>query len=157
MLLDKTLALFFLFVCMIYGYTAYNYPLLPFEKNMVFLPNTMPQALSVLGILLSSFILFTSKKVKVLEKSDEIEFSKIEYYKIFQALMLLICMILYALSIRPIGFIIATVLFIVTSSWILGERKLIKMISIAFIVTVFIWYLVQEVLGIFLKPLPNFI
>jgi putative tricarboxylic transport membrane protein len=39
---------------------------------------------------------------------------------------------------------------------ILGERKLYILIPVAAIATGSIWYLVQEVLGIFLRPLPSF-
>lgn len=158
MAFDKLIALFFLVVCVAYGYAAYTYPLLPFERNMAFLPNTMPQALSVLGVLVSLFIVLSSKKVEEIEEdeSDDMSLSKIKHYKTGQAAMLLIAMVVYALAIRPIGFVPATVIFIVASGWILGERKPIKMTGIALIATLFIWYLVQEVLGIFLKPLPSF-
>ena len=156
MAFDKIIALFFLIISIFYGYAAYNYPLLPFERNMVFLPNTMPQVLSVLGILVSALIILAPKKEET-EVNDDMSISKLKEYKMGQASMLLLAMVVYALSIYPIGFIISTVVFLVASGWILGERKPIKMIIIALIATVSIWYLVQEVLGIFLKPLPSFI
>lgn len=156
MAFDKIIALFFLIISFLYGYAAYNYPLLPFERNMVFLPNTMPQVLSVLGILVSGLIILAPKKEEN-EVNDDMSISKLKEYKMGQATMLLLAMVAYALSIYPIGFIISTVLFLVATGWILGERKPIKMTIIALIATVSIWYLVQEVLGIFLKPLPSFI
>ena len=45
--LDRIVALVFLVVSVAYGVAAFNYPLLPFERNMAFLPNTLPMALSV--------------------------------------------------------------------------------------------------------------
>ena len=62
MALDKWIALIFLVIALIYGYASYTYPLLPFERNMVFLPNTMPMVLSGLGILLSLIIILTPTK-----------------------------------------------------------------------------------------------
>ncbi len=62
MALDKSIALIFLVIALIYGYASYTYPLLPFERNMVFLPNTMPMVLSGLGILLSLIIILTHRK-----------------------------------------------------------------------------------------------
>ena len=62
MTLDKCIAVLFLTVSIIYGYASYTYPLLPFERNMVFLPNTMPLALSVLGILISSIIIISKSR-----------------------------------------------------------------------------------------------
>ncbi|NNF77342.1 MAG: tripartite tricarboxylate transporter TctB family protein, partial [Rhizobiales bacterium] len=47
MALDKWIAMFFLLFCIIYGYASFTYPLLPFERNMAFLPNTMPMVLGV--------------------------------------------------------------------------------------------------------------
>jgi putative tricarboxylic transport membrane protein len=157
MAFDKLIALFFLVISFIYGYAAYTYPLLPFERNMSFLPNTLPQVLSVLGIIVSGIIVLAPKKEQETdEDDDEMSLSKFKKYKTGQAVSLLIAMVVYALCIRPLGFIPSTVIFIVASGWILGERKPIKMTGIALIATVFIWYLVQEVLGIFLKPLPIF-
>ena len=66
-------------------------------------------------------------------------------------------MILYALLLRPIGFLAATSLFIAGSSIVLGERKFHVLIPIAVVTAVAIWYLVQETLGIFLRPWPAFL
>ena len=129
---------------------------------MAFLPNTLPKALSILGIVIAGFILVTSKAKKTDEESDDedegdINLKKLHTYKVGQALAILGAMVLYALILRPVGFIPSTILFLVGCGWILGERKLQVMIPVAAIGAFFIWYLVQEVLGIFLKPLPWFI
>lgn len=60
----------------------------------------------------------------------------------------------YALLLLPLGFLLSTFLFLVLGSLILGERRWISMILAAGIASVGIWYLVQQVLGIFLRPLP---
>jgi putative tricarboxylic transport membrane protein len=66
-------------------------------------------------------------------------------------------MVLYAVLLRPIGFIAATSLFIVGSSVLLGERKLWLLIPVALVATYLVWYLVQQTLGIYLRPWPGFI
>ena len=162
MTLDKWIAVFFLVASLLYGFTAFNYPLLPFERNMVFLPSTLPKALSVLGVLLSLLILVAPG---VAPKDDSgtsapggnIDPTKLRQYKIGQALGLIVAMVLYALALRPVGFIPATTLFLVGAGWILGERKLLLMVPVALVGAGFIWYLVHELLGIFLRPLPWFI
>ena len=63
-------------------------------------------------------------------------------------------MVVYALFLRPAGFMFSTGLFLILGSVILGERKLYIMIPIALISTFFVWYLVQEVLGIYMRPYP---
>ncbi len=49
---------------------------------------------------------------------------------------------------------VSTGLFLILGSMILGERKWYMMIPIALISTFFVWYLVQEVLGIYMRPYP---
>ena len=126
---------------------------------MSFLPNTMPLALSGLGILLSLLIIFAPKIISDTDRDslNDFDMSKWGEFKIGQALCLIAVMIIYALALRPVGFIPATVLFLVGTGWILGERKLHIMILAASIGTGGMWYLVQEALGIFLKPLPWFV
>ncbi|WP_343561813.1 tripartite tricarboxylate transporter TctB family protein [Kiloniella sp. b19] len=159
MTLDRTIALFFLLFCGLYGFASFDYPLLPFERNMVFLPNTMPTALSVIGIGLSLILLISGGKPQTAEAQAEQDrkFAALKEYKLGQAALIVGAMVLYALVLRPIGFIPSTIAFLVGCSWVLGERKIIKMVSVSAIGTVGIWYLVQEVLGIFLRPLPAFI
>ncbi len=159
MALDKWIAAFFLAGSVVYGYAAFNYPLLPFERNMSFLPNTLPMVLSVLAALLSLVVLLTPRGEpdKDGDVLGTIDLAKFAEYKVGQALMLVGAMILYALALRPIGFIAATTLFLAGTGWILGERKYHIMIPVALAGALFVWYLVQEALGIFLRPLPWFL
>ncbi|MFV2032698.1 MAG: tripartite tricarboxylate transporter TctB family protein [Gammaproteobacteria bacterium] len=161
MTLDRAIAGIFVLLCLIYGYTAFvtmEANLLPFELNMTFLPNTMPKWLSVLGVITGLVVVIQSGP----KADDEIDAGEIDYrnlrqYKLAQALFLLGLMVAYALLLRPIGFLAATTLFLAGGSMILGERKYIVLIPIAVFTAFFIWYLVQEVLGIFLRPWPWFI
>jgi putative tricarboxylic transport membrane protein len=153
MSLNRCIALFFLVMSLVYGLAAFNYPLLPFERNMSFLPNTMPMVLSVLGIVLSTFILLSKPALK----SPQEEVTTYDRVHIIQAVLLLLAMVLFALALRPLGFIVATSIFLIATGFILGERKLHIMIPIAGFSAFGIWYLVQEVLGIFMRPWPGFI
>jgi putative tricarboxylic transport membrane protein len=157
--LDKWIALIFLAVSIVYGYESYNYELLPFERNMVFLPTTLPMVLSVICAMLSIIILLSPKAVADAEGDalGSINIEKWRKYKVGQALALVAIMIAYALTLRTLGFIASTTLFLVGSGWILGERKLPMMSAIALTGAGSVWYLVQEALGIFLRPLPWFI
>ena len=64
-------------------------------------------------------------------------------------------MVLYALLLRPVGFLAATTLFIVGSSVVLGERRFPVLVPVAVLAALVIWYLVQETLGVFLSPWPG--
>ena len=152
MKLDRWIALLFLIGSIIYGLAAFNYPLLPFERNMAFLPNTLPMALSVLGALVSAFILLAPGPAS--EDSSVIKIEEARQFKLGQTLALVTSMVLYAILLRPIGFFAATALFICGSSILLGERKFWLLIPIALAATFLVWYLVQQTLGIYLRPWP---
>ena len=154
MLLDRWIALFFLIFSLIYGFAAFNFQLLPFERNMSFLPNTLPMVLSVLAGLVSLFILLAPKSTGE-EKAGVISMSEVREFKLGQGLGLVAAMVFYALLLRPIGFLIATTSFIVGCSVLLGERKFVLLVPVALIAAFAVWYLVQQTLGIYLRPWPS--
>ena len=147
---------YLLAICLIYGYAAYNYELLPFERNMAFLPSTLPKALSVLGVIVTLIILFSPKSVQGEDSLGDVGLDQLSEFKIAPTLGLVGAMVLYAVLLRPIGFLTATTLFIAGSSVILGERKFYLLVPIAVVTAGAIWYLVQETLGIYLRPWPMY-
>lgn len=157
MALDRWIALILLGICIAYGYTAWftmDASLAPFMRRNPIWPSSFPKVLSVLGILASLIILLGLEKGE--EKIGEIDHRRLWDYYIGQALCLLGLMVVYALCLRPVGFLISTSAFLIIGSFLLGERKWHVMIPVAVIATGSVWYLVQEVLGIFLRPLPAF-
>ena len=102
-------------------------------------------------------VLFTSKPpiAGAPAKDGAIDLSRLGDYHIGQAIALLVLMVAYALTLRPLGFVGSTVAFLVLGAVILGERRLHILIPVAVIAAGSIWYLVQEVLGIFLRPWPG--
>jgi putative tricarboxylic transport membrane protein len=127
------------------------------QRNPVW-PSTFPKVLAVLGIIVGLIVLLgLEKPAKEAEPSAvDINWRRLHDYNLGQALMLLGLMVVYALALRPAGFLLATTLFLAGGSVILGERRWFTMILTAVIASVAVWYLVQEVLGIFLRPLPFF-
>ncbi len=160
MALDRWIALIILLICLVYGYTAYfvmDAALPPFMRNSAILPSTFPKVLSVMAILLSLAILLGLEKGAADPKPADINYRRLTEYKLGQALLLLGLMVAYALLLRPAGFLASTVGFLVIGAVILGERKLQFLIPIAVFAATVVWYLVQQVLGIFLRPWPFFI
>ena len=158
MALDRWIALIFLIVCLAYGYTAYfsmDASLPPFMKRNPVWPSTFPKVLAVLGIITSLYVLFGFEKGGD-EKTTDIDYRRLWDYNSGQALCLLCLMVLYALMLRPAGFLISTSVFLFAGSLILGERRIILTAAISLIATGLVWYLVEGVLGIFLRPLPFF-
>ena len=160
MALDRWIALIFVGLCAAYGYTAFFMMdhLLPpiLQRNPVW-PSTFPKILAVAGMIVGLMVLFTRKpEDAAAPKAGAIDLTRLGDYHIGQALGLLVLMVAYALTLRPLGFLASTTLFLVLGGVTLGERKLHILIPVAALATVSIWYLVQEVLGIFLRPLPSF-
>lgn len=158
MALDRWIALVLLGICLIYGYTAWftmDEGLAPFMRRNPIWPSTFPKVLSILAIIASLIILLGLEKSE--EKIGEIDYRRLGDYHLGQALMLLALMVAYALLLRPGGFLFSTLGFLVGGSFILGERRWITMLVVSGIATGVVWYLVQVVLGIFLRPLPGFL
>ena len=93
MTLDRAIAGIFILLCLIYGYTAFvtmEANLLPFELNMVFLPNTMPKWLSILGVIVGLVVVIQSgPKANAEIDAGEIDYRNMRQYKFAQALFLL--------------------------------------------------------------------
>ena len=158
--LERAIAGIFVVVCLVYGYTAFvvmEAGLLPFERNMTFLPNVLPKWLSILGVLVGMVVLIqSSPNADKKTDPDGIDFRNLLQYKLGQAILLLVLMVAYALLLRPIGFVTATTLFLFLGAVTLGERRYVVLVPVAVLAAFLIWYLVQEVLGIFLRPWPWF-
>jgi len=155
MTLERWIALILLGVCLIYGYAAWftmDAELAPFMRRNPIWPSTFPKVLSVLGTIASLVTLLGLEKGET--ASGDIDYRRLGSYNLGQAILLLMLMVAYAICLRPMGFLFSTVAFLTLGSFILGERKWHFMLPISVIATFIVWYLVQQVLGIYLRPLP---
>ena len=158
MTLDRWIASIFLVLCLVYGYSAWfvmDVGLPPFMQRNPVWPSTFPKILAVMGVVCALWVLLTSKEGEPVKEGD-IDYRNLRQYKIGQAGMLIGLMIAYAFALYPIGFITSTIVFLTGGAAVLGERKLHIAFAVAAIAAFSIWYLVQEVLGIFLRPWPWF-
>ena len=156
MALDRWIALILLGICLTYGYAAWftmDGNLAPFMRRTPIWPSTFPKVLSVLGIIATTIILLGVEKGE--QKEADIDYRRLTEYHLGQAILLLALMVAYALCLRPMGFLISTSAFLILGSLILGERNWLVMLPVALAATFAVWYLVQEVLGIYMRPLPG--
>ena len=159
MALDRWIALVFLLLCLVYGYTAFfamDAGLPPFMQRNPVWPSTFPKVLAVCGVLVSLVVLLGFEKGAGEPKQGEIDYRRLAQYDVGRAIALLLLMAGYAFALRPAGFIASTILFLVLAAAILGERRMAVLVPVAVVTAVGVWYLVQEVLGIYLRPLPTF-
>ncbi len=156
MTLERAIGLLFLVFSLAYGYEAYfgmDDLLPPILQRTPVWPSSFPKILAVCGVLAALAVIVSPSRADT--ESRDIDHRRLLDYNLGQALTLIGLMIAYALLLRPIGFLAATTLFLALGAFILGERRYHWMVLTAAIGAVTIWYLVQEVLGIFLRPWPS--
>jgi len=155
--LEKFLALIILIICILYAYTSFitmQANLLPFEKNMTVLPNSLPKVISIFGIIISTFLILKKEEHNSEENISSINLKNVFNFYYGKALSIILLMIIYTLCLRPVGFILSSVLFLFLASFILGERSFIKLAIICLLGTSIIWLLLEKVLGIYMRPFP---
>ena len=160
MALDRWIAFVILCIALAYGYAAFftmDELLPPFMQRNPIWPSTFPKVLAVLTILATLVILLGLEKPTGGGKTPDIDYRRLGDYHLGQALALLALMVAYALLLRPAGFLLATFGFLSLGAVILGERKFHILIPVAAVASFAVWYLVDEVLGIFLRPWPFFV
>ncbi len=159
--LEKIIALIILIICIVYAYTSFvtmQANLLPFELNMTVLPNSLPKVISIFGIVISLFLIIKNDDDSQKDEDhSKINLNNVLNFYYGKALSIIFLMILYTLCLRPVGFILSSILFLFFSSFILGERKFIKLTIICIFGTTIIWLLLEKVLGIYMRPFPSII
>ncbi|MEM9574300.1 MAG: tripartite tricarboxylate transporter TctB family protein [Pseudomonadota bacterium] len=159
MALDRWIAFIILLICLAYGYAAYfsmDQLLPPILQRSPIWPSSFPKVLSAGAILFALIIVLGLEKSPEKGDAADINLSRLGDYNVGQAVVLIGLMIAYALLLRPLGFLASTFLFLTIGSFALGERRYLTMAIVAAIASLGIWYLVDSVLGIFLRPLPLF-
>ena len=68
------------------------------------------------------------------------------------ALLLVGLMALYGLVIKWLGFILASILFLLAGFRILGERRIKRMLIAAVPLVVVLWLLMSRLLGVYIAP-----
>ena len=159
MALDRWIALVFVLIFLIYGYTAFfgmDHLLAPIMRRNPVWPSTFPKILSVSGLIISMVVLLNFEKSSNVI-GDDMSLSKWRQYKLLEAVLLILGMIFYAVFLRNLGFIAATFLFLFLGGVLLGERRYLLSLVISATSSYGIWYLVDSVLGIYMTPYPQFV
>ena len=145
---DRIGGILMLLFCLAYAWQSQNIRLLPFQLNSAFHARTMPEVLSVLGIGLSLLIIFFPGN------KERLDISALNWPL---GLAFLVLMSIYGLSVRPIGFLISTSLFLMAGFAMLGERNLLKLVAVSVPLVVVFWVLMNYGLGVFVEPWPFFL
>ena len=145
---DRVGGLLLLAFCIAYGLLSREIRLLPFQMDAAFHARTMPEVLTVLGVGLSLIVMIFPGSA---------ERPKLAGFQWGRCLLFLGLMSLYGLTIRPLGFILSTSLFLMIGFALLGERRPHILLLVAVPLVVVFWVLMTQGLDVFIEPLPAFL
>lgn len=144
---DKTGAFAFLVLALAYGLNIGDIPMLPGDEDEPFNAKTMPYFLAWVMGGVSFLMLVTRSRNETGADSVVKAFQGLYWGKTIQLLGL---MVFYGMTITFLGFIPSTILFIFGGLWILEERRLKVLLLVSVPVTVIFWYILSQLLGIYL-------
>ena len=142
-------SLFFLLFSMIYFYQSFTIRLLPGSHYEVMTARTFPYYLGLFGIALSCIMLMLSYAKK--SENDYFDWERLKTYDFRKGLYFVLAMLLYGYTIRTLGFMISTIIFLVIGFMILGERRIKVILLTSVGVSVVFWFLLTQVLGVYIQ------
>ena len=134
---------------MAYGLLALKIPLSFLAQNEFFTSRTMPYALAVLGVLIALLILVFPTTDPEGKRSIREETHGMDWKT---ATLLVVGMIAYGLTMKWIGFIISSILFLLVGFYILGERRIKRMLLASIPLVVMLWFIMSSLLGVYIAP-----
>ena len=150
---DKVGALIFFVLSIAYGTTALNIPEAPGIEDSGVTPASLPLALSATGIVASLLILILPAARRIDHNGEEASFTAAFKGLDWKcAAFLFLLMVVYGLTLKPLGFLISTILFLCGGFWTMGERRIKLMMLVSIGVTVGFWFILTQLLRIYLEP-----
>ncbi len=145
---DRIGGILLLAFCVAYGLLSQDIRLLPIQAKSAFHARTMPEVLAVLGIGLSMLVIIFPGSA---------DRPRLAGFNWLVAGLFLVLMSFYGLTIRPMGFLISTSVFLMAGFALLGERSWIRIVVVAVPIAVGFWWLMDKGLDVFVEPLPWFL
>lgn len=146
---EKVGALLLLLFSVAYGLLATRIPLSFLAQQEFFTARTMPYSLAVAGTILSLLILILPTGDPDGKKSLREVTQGMDWRK---AIFLVIAMVVYGLIMKWLGFLIASVMFLIAGFYILGERRIKSMLLAAIPLVIVLWYVMSKLLGVYIAP-----
>ncbi len=146
---EKVGALLLLLFSLAYGYLATRIPLSFLAQQETFTSRTMPYGLAVVGAILSLGILVLPTGDPDGKRSLKDVTAGMEWRK---AIALVVLMVVYGLVMKWLGFIIASILFLIAGFYILGERRFRAMLLAAVPLVIVLWFVMSKLLGMYIAP-----
>ena len=146
----KFISLLFFIFSVFYLYTAHQIVVFTFDENAPFNARTFPIYLGWAGIFFSALKIILPEKVPT-----EVDHKYLDYKSI---IYLILVSIIYGAVILKVGYFLSTSLFLVTSYYLLGERRWLWMFLLSFPFVAIFMFLLHGVLNIYLRdPLLKYL
>ena len=142
---DHIGGLVFLCLSIAYGYYAGQIPMLPGDEYEPFHAQTLPTALAWLCGGLSLALLVTADR----GREHSLRVAGLDFGLVAQLLVLLV---LFAFALEWVGFLVATVFFLIGGYWLLGERRIKTLLLASVPFAAGIWFVLSQLLDIYLAP-----
>lgn len=68
------------------------------------------------------------------------------------AILLVVLMLVFGLTMKWLGFIVASIIFLLVGFWILGERRKKLMFFAAIPLVIVLWCIMSLLLGVYIAP-----
>ena len=146
---EKVGALVIMLFSIAYGSMALNIPLSFLARNEFFTSRTMPYALAVLGIVIALLILVMPTADPEGKRSLKEETRGMDWKT---AILLVIGMIIYGLVMKWLGFMISSILFLLGGFYVLGERRIKRMLLASIPLVILLWFVMSSLLGVYIAP-----
>ncbi len=142
---DHIGGLVFLSLSIAYGFYAGDIALLPGDEYEPFHAQTLPYALAILGGILSLALLLSAENTA----DNKLHLTGYDFALVAK---LLVLVVLFALALDWLGFLLATVFFLIAGYWLLGERRVKTLLTASIPFAVGIWLSLTQLLDIYLAP-----
>jgi len=142
-------ALFFLAFSSFYFFNVFSIKKMPGSQFEVMTASTFPYYIGIFGIVVSLLILILS-----FVKKDK-DFLSMDYVKSLDfktTIYFVLAMLFYGFTIRTLGFIISTIIFLFIGFILLKERNIKRILLISCSVSIGFYLLLNNVLGVYIDP-----
>lgn len=142
---DHIGGLVFLCLSVAYGYYAGDIALLPGDEFAPFNAQSLPNALALLGGILSIALIVTADR----SSEGRIQLAGYDFWLVAR---LLVLVSLLGVALPWLGFLVSTVLFLMGGYWLLGVRRVKTLLLASVPFAVVLWFLLSQLLDIYLAP-----
>lgn len=142
-------SIFFLAFSCFYFFNVFSIKKMPGSQFEVMTASTFPFYLGLGGIIISSLILVLS----LIKKDDD--FLTLDYLKKLDfktTFYFVLAMLFYGFTIRTLGFIISTIIFLTIGFLLLKEKNIKRILLISCGVSIGFYLLLNNVLGVYIDP-----